>query len=40
LDTITDTPATVVLQAAYLIKASHQALIEGSTEWKEEVNNA
>lgn len=36
----TDTPATVVLQAAYLIKASHQTLIEGSADWKDEVNSA
>ena len=36
----TDTPATVVLQAAYLIKASHQTLTEGSAEWKDEVNSA
>lgn len=36
----TDTAATVVLQAAYLIKASHQTLTEGSAEWKDEVNSA
>ena len=35
----TDTPATVVLQAAYLIKASHQTT-EGSADWKDEVNIA